>query len=358
MLYSKNRTNLNVDLDSIAANENYIGPVGAYQAMVEGFQNDQSIFEAVVSNDISEALGESAMLESVEAINESFGDMVEKIKEILKKLIEKVKGLVQTFLTKVQTVFIRDNKALVNKYQKEVMKKDLSKMKYKMSKYTGKVIEFKAEAPKYSDYASKSEEEVKKLMEEKFDDDAMLEKLLGAIVGTSSCTLSEFSKEAHEYMYEDEDEEEGLSTSDLTEIISELTTAKKTIKDVKDAEKKALKTLSDALKSIESSQSQILKAVPKETSGSVKIGDDDTAYKNKDERDAIVARLNLVSKEIGVLQTVTTKYFAVVLTETKFSLAQCRRVFCQAAAFNPKSVKENALLVEAVADLSDYEFEI
>ena len=47
----------------------------------------------------------------------------------------------------------------------------------------------------------------------------------------------------------------------------------------------------------------------------------------------------------------------VLIAETKFEIKQARRVFAQAAAFNAKAVKENALLVEAAGDAAEYEVE-
>ena len=52
-----------------------------------------------------------------------------------------------------------------------------------------------------------------------------------------------------------------------------------------------------------------------------------------------------------------SKSTAALMAETKALIKQSRRVFAQAVSFNPKAVKENALLIEAVGEAAEYEVE-
>jgi hypothetical protein len=363
-VYSTNRTSLNgFDESSIVPNENYRNPIGAYQAMIEGFQNDQTMFEAVLINDISEAvsLKSGTVLESeLLAVNEAAGGIVDKIKELLTKLLEKIKGLVKSFLAKLGGVFIRDNKAFVDRYKDAILKKDLGKMKYKWSEPTGKSLQLDA-IPKVdiNGYSSiNSVESMHKYVADNFDDNGLMEEILGKIIGTSSISLSEFSKEAHSYLYKDEDEVEGVSTSMLSEIMTELTTSKKTIESMKKDEAAATKAISTSITNIDKARTQISKSIPKDGSGTVKVGDTQHSFGNKDERDLLNLKLNTLYREASMIQTIVTKAFACIMTEYKFNLSQSRRVFAQAAVYNPKSVKEDGLLFEGAGDASDYEVDM
>ncbi len=357
-VYSSNRSNLG-PVEVVAA-EGYHNGIGAAQIMIEACQNDQAFFEAVIGNDFREAAGvlEGTILESeLLTINEaSFGGVIDKIKEFLVKLLEKIKGLFNAFRVKVANVFVRDNKAFVEKYKAEVLKKDLSKMKYKYSKPTGKTpsdpaIKFSMDL---GDMASmKTAEDVQKYINDTFGEDKAIEAALGSTIGQSSTSVGEYAKAVHEYVYEDEDEVEGVSAAFISEIISNLTTAKDALSKIDKDYKKAEKEISDGIKKIEKSRSDLVKLIPKDNSGSVDVGGEKASFSNKDDRDALNAKLNALYKGATTYQTIFTKCAAVDLAETKFGLAQQRRIFAQAAAYTP--VKEDAVLAEAVADASNYE---
>lgn len=345
-VYSSNRTQLGMyNSDEIVANENYYGVVGACQMMLEGFQNDQAIFESVLAADFMEAVAVQEGAVEYSVVNEaSVGGFIDKLKELVKKIWEKIKGLFQTFITKINNVVIRDNKKFVDKYKKEVFSKNLGKMKYKWAepKDAGfTALCDKAEVKELTNAMdkcnSKSADELKKLAEAA-DNGDMLEELLG-------CEPKEFNKEMHEKCFDDEEEVEGLSSSRLTECVDILINSRKSLKDIEDAKKLTDKAFSDMLKTIEKSRTALLKNIPEKDEA------------KRAETDLAMTKLNTTQKLISVANTAVSKVVSVLMTETKFGIKQARRVFAQAAAFNPKAVKENALLVEAVADAAEYEVE-
>lgn len=345
-VYSSNRTQLGMyNSDEIVANENYYGVVGACQMMLEGFQNDQAIFESVLSADFMEAVAVQEGAVEYSVVNEaSVSGFIDKLKEMVRKIWEKIKGLFQTFITKVNNVVVRDNKKFVEKYKKQVLTKNLGKMKYKWAepKEAGfKALASQLEVSKLTDAMDRcnglSVEELKKLGE-RVDNGDLLEEILGV-------EAKEYAKEMHEKCFDDEEEQEGLESSRLTDCMHTLINSNTSLKNIEEAKKKADKAFNEMLKSIDKSRNAILKKVPAK----------DDAEKVKS--DTAMTELNTMHKVISVANTAMSKSTSALISETKFMIKQARRVFAQAAAFNPKAVKENALLVEAAADAADYEVE-
>lgn len=358
-VYSTNRSHLgNYSSEEIIANENYIGSVGALQMTLENYQNDQAIFEAVLGMDFAEAQAVNEGVE-VEVFTEaSVGGFVEKIKEFIKKAWEKIKGLFQTFITKFNNVVMKDNKAFVDKYKRTVLTKDLSKMKYKWSAPKGDlpgIVE--ADLTKLADNCmtvlGKSADECTKLNEE-INDGTTLEKILTDLAGTNTDSKS-FAKDFHEQLFEDEDTIEGLNSGELSKIMTILS-EKKLISNIEKSKKAVDKYFTKLLSEVNKASNQVAKSVPstsKETK-SYTINGDTKNYKEKNGAKH-VSTLNTLYKLISVTQTGVNTYTGRVLEENKFYVKQCRRVFAQAAAFNPKAVKENAIFVEAAGEAAEYE---
>lgn len=353
-IYSTNRSSLGMySSDEVVANENYVGAVGAMQMVIEATQNDHAIFESVLTADFMEAMAIREGAE-VEIVTEaSIGGFFEKIKELVKKAWEKIKGLFATFMAKINNVVIRDNKKFVDKYKKEVLTKNLSKMKYKWSepKSAGMGTLLTA-VDTYSSgvcsdmFSATTEEDVKKITD-RVDDGDYLEDLLGAAVGQSSTTLAEFSKEAHDACFDDIDEEEGLDSARLTDIMQILTNSSKVLNELKKANTAVDKAFNKVLKEIDKNRNAIIKTIP---------GKDETAAQ-KDAKNLNLTRANGATKVVNAFATASSKISSSIITEIKFHITQCRRVFAQAAAFNAKAVKENAILVEAAGDQAEWEVE-
>ena len=92
------------------------------------------------------------------------------------------------------------------------------------------------------------------------------------------------------------------------------------------------KEFSDTMKQIDKLSSENTKAVK---------------GKDSDKDELALGKVKIaqsMQKAVTVLQSVSTKVASCVLAEVKFDIAQSRRVFAKAAAYNPKSVKEDAVL--------------
>ena len=347
-LFSNNRTKMgSYDPSEIIANESYYGEIGALQIAIEGAQNDAAIFNELIENDFEQTaqLQEGAISESeVYAIYEaSVGGFVEKIKAMVKKLWEKLKGLFNSFIARVNSVIIRDNKKFVEKYRKAVVSKDLSKMKYKWSEKTSKFDELTSSS--VAEAISDTKKNIGSAMtrglsavgKEDYDWEKYEDDLYGASIGGTSDAAS-FAKDFHDACWNSEDEEEGLSSNRLTTIMGILINSSDTIKNVEKCKSKMDKEFSDTMKQIDKLSSENTKAVK---------------GKDSDKDELALGKVKIaqtMQKAVTVLQSVSTKVASCVLAEVKFDIAQSRRVFAKAAAYNPKSVKEDAVLLNAVEE--------
>jgi hypothetical protein len=152
-------------------------------------------------------------------------------------------------------------------------------------------------------------------------------------------------------------------------MISELTTSSKTLTDIEKANKAIDKIFSDTLKEIGKLQNILVKAAPFKDDNEIHIkqhvvgkDSEDTENKiaynakgSKADKEGSMKRANMSYKIVSIQQSVMTRMCAAVLTEAKFGIAQSRRIFAQAAAFNAKSIKEDAILIEAVGDAAQWE---
>lgn len=368
-VYSNDRTGLcTYSGDEITANENYSGLQGAFLIMAENVQNDLIMFDGIIRNDFKEAalLNEGA-LEQVEALLESsVSTFIDKIKEGIKKVWEKIKGLFKTFFVKVESLIARDTKAFAEKYKKEVFSKDLSKMKFKFRKKTSKSIARLDEAGAESVVAKIIEETEKnrsnlKKFQEEIDDSDFANEALSSASGIANTTFSEFHKDYMDTVFEDEEEIEGLDTGLLTEMYNMLTGASKSMSEMKKENTAVDKVFSNMLKSIDKIRTEVMKSVPQKDGVAKDDSTTDAKFHNgngfeykKGDADS-VKFLNCVYKVVQVAQSAVTKIAGTELEGFKFHLAQCKRVYAQAASFNPKSVKENAIFIEAVGDAAEYD---
>lgn len=367
---------------NIEADTSYYGECGALRIACDAAENDRVMFEAMIANDFEEigALEEGAITESeLEAIQEAnIGGIWAKIKDMVKKIAAKIKGLFQTFITKVNSVIIRDNKKFVEKYKREVLTKDTSKMKYKWSKKKTTLPNAISDA---TDGINKAIDEVKSAsskdgllkLDEEISGGDYAKRVLGQVIsGTEEET---FAKDFHEAWFDDEDEVEGLDNGRKSEIISVLTT-KNAVKDVEDVYKKCDSAFSKYLNKIDKLQNEMVKTIPNgagysnmDDNSGIDVSVDKAegkdrrtiGYNNEKSRNdnssktIMMNKLALIQRAVSKSQTLYSMIGSAVIKETKFEIAQARRVFAKAASFNPKSIKESAVFEAAAEEAAYYD---
>lgn len=414
-VYSNNRFAFNEGygsfVEDVEPDLSYFGQAGADRILAEAAQNDLKMFDAIIANDFQEAYLTKAMNEGADyadqivALQEaSASGIFGRLKEFLKKIWAKIKGLIESFLTKIRGAVTSDNKKLVDKFKKQITSNSskLSKMKFKWSKPTGKEMDY-SEAI----YKTKAEDKVIYIMgvnsfdamsanthhtlqvaadrcyelEKEIGDEDYDDKQLSELSGISNTSVADFTKDAHEFFFEDEDEEDGTFGSLMTSIMSMLINSKDFIKSLEKAQQNIDKYFREQIKRAQKMEDVALKAVGREKDSDYKIGTikaDGTKgggdkINNAGNGGAAVGKiLNYNGSEITAamlmakigsnlqqyfshLQTNITKCANADMAACQFHIKQCRRVWIQAASFAVKPVKEDAMLFDAIGESADFE---
>jgi len=382
--YTSNRVG-SIGNIQVEAAQGYQGEIGAQLALIESYQNDLAIFDNAIRTDFQEAamVHEGAGVEEVFALQEgALSGFLDSIINFFKKLWEKIKGIFQGFMAKFDSVVMRDNKAFHDKYSKTVYAKDLSKMKAKYSAPKNLDMQFSTGSSIDLSVSAHFNDAEKKI--ENFDrDETICQILKSCKPNVNISEPKEFEKDFHEACFNDEEEQDGFSS--IIHDIGNILVSKSPVEAIKKINASFDKTISDIIKEIDKSRTAINKLMPlkgEDTEGKNDIsgiqhtfggedgGDGKTKSIGKNDGNthgagktdvkngsvkSIQKALNFVHMQAGAVQEATTKYTGGTLRETKFLVAQARRIFAGAVAHNPKSVKESAVLEAAMQEAAEYE---
>ena len=401
--------------NTVVADESYVGAIGAYQMIEESEINSYNIFESVIGRDFAEAGNNiGAITESdMEAINEASASGVwQNVVSFVQKIWGKIKGILNSIKTKIQGTLTKDGKALYKKYEKTINSKlnngQLSDFKFKWKspkheisnafgdaikgflsdsnctlyeeinaniKKAEKFKEFhdkgsstqKGRNYKNVNYSNNSDDIAKVNDTEDYGNDNtkvnselrpytsdectdMLETALGEICKTFSndvgdtVTAKEFPKEFHDAIFEDEEEKDKFS--DVQDSIAGILQGGKKILDgIDSAQKQSDRTF----KEIRTRASNVQKSMQK-------------ANESKTTQSTYAAAANRLAGRtttcLNIISRVSGMAFSAATAVTKEHIKQCRAVWIKAAAYNQKKAPyEEATLLEAMADVSDYEVE-
>ena len=377
----------------VVANEAYDDVSGTYALLEDNARNEQEIFNTVIAMDIQEAAYMNGLISesSMEVVTEgAIGSFFEKIKAFIKKVWEKIKGIFTHFMAKLNSYFMKDGKAFVNKYRKIVASKDFSKFKYKFRlltdwapeytkanqftiKITNKALDEVGKAlnvtkkgksfpvnhvktrdrldndysdinnpqnnAKDGDMISGTVEfkntEMDSTIKKYIDDMDMFKNEFYKEIGLDGADDTTLANDMEDAMFEDEDELEG--PSHLPTIISDIETGKS-------IKKKA----EDIYKTIEKEEKKLINLIDNRRKT---LSSDMKANSNA------LANANACNTIISAQQSITSRINGLYLSNLKKHLARCRAVFVKMVAFNPKSVKESAVLEEAAYEAGLYDAE-
>ena len=366
-------TNIEKDYD-VQANESYVGTLGCYNALIDMERNNRAIFEAGIARDFQEAVmvNEGASDEELLAFTEaSLSGLLSSFKAMIKKIWEKIKGVFSTFLKKLDTVIIRDNKKFVDKYQRQVRTKNLSKLKYKYCKQLDGFDELKGALTTSKKLQTRAVELVQIVynngasenIREKINNGELESDILKRCVNEKlkDTEMKDLAKEIHEMCFDSEESEEGLDSARLTEIILILQ-GDKTKKEITDAQKTTDKHFKQVLKEIDNYSKQLSKLkFEKDENGKEKpISMEAPRRKldrNFDTPENVTTELKNVGtaqNSVSILENVHNRVVACFLNENKFRISQARRVFAKAVSYNDKAKNESVYL-DAVEEAAEYE---
>ena len=356
----------------VQANESYVGTLGCYNALIDMERNNRAIFEHNIARDFQEAVmvNEGASEEELLAFTEaSLGGFFEAFKSMVKKIWEKIKGVFSTFLKKLDTVIIRDNKKFVDKYQRQVRTKNLSKLKYKYCKQLDGFGDIKDSLTTKDKFKAEADNVMKgfanwfgsltfyKDMLEK--DDLIpyfIEKCISGKL--KNVEMKDLSKEVHDICFDSEESEEGLDSSRLTDIIIILQ-GDKTKKDIETAQKSVDKHFRSVLKELDRYSKDLSKSKIDDNNKKIEIDRPDDSskqvpIKNNKTITNYLQNAGVIQTVINNLENVHNRAVACFLNENKFRISQARKVFAKAVSYNDKAKNESVYL-DAVEEAAEYE---
>ena len=387
---------LSYDNPNVLANESYFGITGSLNALIDMEKNNNAIFESTISRDFQAAvmIHEGADEETMYAFNEaSIGGFFSKVKAMVLKIWEKIKGIFSTFLKKLDGVIIRDNKKFVEKYQKEVRMKDLSKMKYKIQKRKKGFDELKNIMTKENDWIIQAntvfnmfrDGKAYKGLKSEIEDGDYYSTVINNVLGLKNVELNELPKEIHDHCFDTEESEEGVKADLLTDIIQVLK-GDKTKTDIEKAQTAANKHFKKLTDNLDDIATQISKNI--DTSPDTKTKNADIkglSWKHTDldvdglssdqqakttgnkgngnlhisnaQGSTYMQRAGVLQNAISQIETVHSNSISCFLNENKFNITQSRKIFGKAVAYNDKKAKNEAMEIylDAVEEAAEYE---
>ena len=335
MFFSNNRIGSMAADVTVEAAAGYDNEHAIYDVMIESCENQEKLFTAAIFCDMQEAamLHEGAAVEDIEAFQEaSIKGFFQKLKEMVQKLWAKIKAVFHAFIAKLNSWFMKSNKEFAKKYEKEINNKALGKFKISIEKFKGGSIELKT--PSNITGSDKDESEC-------------LNAALQDITGISNIENDGFEKDYHSHYFEDKDEVTGK------DVVDEALKRLKDKESVKDAQKSAeamnklFKGLIDKINKFEKAnpgkKAMLTHNASKKSYEMLSSGD----AKDNDEN---LQSSNNLRKVVKCYQQAVTKCTSAMIRETKFLVAQDRRIVAKAVAFNPEKHMNEEVEANFIAD--------
>ena len=375
--FGKNRLESVSDIE-IKEAAGYEGTTGIQLAVIESLQNDYKIFEGALLTDMMEAklINEGASSEQVTALQEgAIGDFWQRIKDFFIKLWEKIKAIWTAFMAKFNSVVMKSNKEYFNKYNAIVGRKNLKdlKVKYSEPKSSSPLVTIAAGKVVDISIAPQSGTNLDSTIDD-FDADDKAVEFIKAVCGVEVSDLKSFSKDFHEACFEDAEEADkpDAVVRACGVLLKGADDSLKTAEKYKTNMEKGIKNIISA---ISKEQSAITKLYPTNDAKATNSGQNNIYTldaKGKDSMDKgntgafnslanKQKQLRLVQMEANCYQTAITKVTAGVITETKFGVAQARRIYAAAVAYHAYKtgkdgdIKESTILQAAMEEAAEYE---
>lgn len=370
-------------LPEVEMNEAYTTGVDMAIALVECKQNEFAVLQAGIKQDMIAAVTED--LEEREAINEATAsEVVNKVKEILKKLLEKLKSIFHSFMAKINSFFM-DSQELFKKYSGEIAKKNFSDFKLKVREFkrekfnkllnTG-VVRFIPTATDKTDEELQDAMENDKLTELAFNNVFTLNAKKELSIDDD---LGNMEKEIEDYCFEDAETKDDFTSSSIITLdwIGGLLNTKKFIDDIEKNNKSMENGIQKTLNSLDKDIKKIAGAIGKKDTAEYKThgseltrnGDGKKAslsqYENNSNPSKMMKGADDTAKTkllrgatyqqaiVSRYQTVCIKAQNARLNCAKKAMAQAKKIFAAAVAYNPK--KENFDFYTAVAESEEFD---
>lgn len=348
-IFSQNNK-LGLGAMTVEAAAGYGGVDAGAKIKLENYQNDMALFTAIIESDFrsTKAQHEGAVSEATVITEGTAANLFNKIKELFKKLWEKLKGMIQSFMVKFVAVFVKDNKKLVDKYHKQIMKqfaasdKRYSEMEFKMTEgyykwLTGdksvEKLDIKGLADVIQNTAANkvikdnSNEDIKEQVNK-----AVIAEVVKSFGINNIDSLSELKKELDETYVGDKEDYTGYTESLNRTIEDELTKSAKTISAAKSEKSKVDQTCKKLVETAENGKKKAEKDLT------------DNTEVNK----AIMDTANIFYYGAQDVQSALTTAVSWKLNFLKAAIKEARALYVKAVS--RRAVKEDTDLLDEFID--------
>lgn len=246
-----------VNMEAVQESPYELGLEGALMHVYENECNYNALMRAVGLSEMKyyQETGKDLFVNEAGAL----GNFIEKAKTLFKKVIEKIAMIAKKFMAKINSYAMPD-KDFVKKYEKDLLRRNLSDMKFTgwtFPDYTPKfgavsaaqmltAVGVSTDASTYEKVGEDASEQVEK--------DCATNR--GDLVGGNSGELTEeeFRKELHDKLYGEDKEEFDV---DIRKEMNTITNTSSAIKAVETEQRKCTKIVNDFIKALEKAQTEI-----------------------------------------------------------------------------------------------------
>ena len=382
-----------IDLDEIEMNENYTTGTDMAIALVEARENEFAVLQAGIKQDLVAAMCED--YDERLAINEATaGGVMAKVKEILKKLLEKLKGLFHAFMAKMNSFFM-DSNEFFKKYSAEIAKKplrdfEIKARKFDRTKFDTKLIKKTIQFTAYINSVDSGDFSTDEKYRDKIEKDKIAEAVIDKIFETEAKNAMDIdddfgnvAKEIEDYVFEDAEKHDNLSGATIvtSDWIGKLLSEKKFITDIEKINKSSEKAIAKLIKDIDKDLTKIAGTIGTDkeftsSSRTIKINQDVnkksevSSYEGKSNplytidgaaSDAKSAKATIMMRTASYYQTLTSAFQDCMIKAqnarlacAKKAVAQAKKIFAAAVAYNPKK-EEGYEFYTAVGEAAEFE---
>lgn len=394
-VFSINESHFNLGgLPEVEMNENYSTGTDMAIALVEARENEFAVLQAGIKQDAMAAMCED--WDERLAINEATASgLLGKVKEILKKLLEKLKGIFHAFMAKMHSFFM-DANAFYKKYSAEIGKKNLRDFKIKAREFhrdrLDNLFSFNSTAPTKGLFASFDKTDTRfdndDFVEKMMDKDGINEIVLQQIFYNKALSamsidddFGNIAKEIEDYVFEDAEEHDNLSGATIitSSWIGSLLNEKKFISNIEKVNRSSEKAIADMIKNLDKQSVKIAGTIGTDKeftsqSHAITLSIDpnnkskyENEYTGEDGRKITGPKSKIkdqeatrMLKQVAWNQTFFTSFQEAMIKAqnarlacAKKAVAQAKKIFAAAVAYNPK--KENYELYTAVGESAEFE---
>lgn len=305
-----------LNLDNIIECKQEVGMESAYAVIAEMEANYNNIMQSIGISELAvfESTGQEMIYETSD-VKGFFG----KLKEFFLNLLAKVKGIFTKFFSMLDS-YIKDDKDFINKYKKKLMEVNMKDFEYQGFEFDINAVKINNAHKnmrtiidrEINEVKSQTEETLRSMLKNVEDESDLIEKLRGSVVGSSSLSAAELSKELFAKLRKGEDSKDTLSNISLSEQLNIISGTKNSKKEAENAFKELNDIIKKEIKALENQEKTIFRDSKDNLSDLVSL-----------KIRCVSARTKFIRHEQSILQVVNGAILTAIKNQNRQAKAIC-----------------------------------